>query len=295
MKTMTSPEKTDAQQASKASAGLSPLNRRGAAVHHDLYRVTPDPDGERARLKKESRVLGLGFLVMFTCIIGGVSMTFNGAWKQGYAVSLPRLPYSQAPSEPPQFQVQGAGVLDWRATEDLDLRDNAEDDLDPAVVKDLTPIHIYMNREHVGTCYARLNSGETPASLRLPNQEPGPVRTAMENAFLQARLFGLLPTRYPAAFGLLMGVLAIVAPVLLIPFYRFWMRSVTAPLGWFNTRLLLGIVFYTMFTPIAVVLWIRRKLAPESDALRRQPLPASESYWVLREKQRDHKHFQRLF
>lgn len=304
--TTTPATQADPSGASAPHTGLSPLNKHGAAVHHDLFAVKPDPTEERAELKRQSRILGLGFLVVFSLIIGGLSFSFNGAWRAGFGANFPQLPYVPLPSEsadaadelraaPPLFQVKNGGAQEWRATEHLDLRHDPRDDLAPSELQDLTPIHLYFNRTHVGTCYARLNQGEVPARLRRPNLEPVPVRASLPNAIEQARLFGMLPTCYPAGFGLLMGALALVAPVLLIPFYRFWMRAVTAPLGWFNTRLILGVVFYLMFTPLALVLRVRRLFTPENDALGRAPRPKDESYWKLREKKREHTHYRRLF
>jgi hypothetical protein len=64
--------------------------------------------------------------------------------------------------------------------------------------------------------------------------------------------------------------------------YRLWM-TVGEVLGWINTRLLLGALFYLLFTPVGV--WIRlrgkdpmrRTLAPEAESYRvaRQPRPSS--------------------
>ena len=61
------------------------------------------------------------------------------------------------------------------------------------------------------------------------------------------------------------GLVALIAPVVIVPIYTFWMRFVAAPLGWLNTRLFLGLTFYLMFTPVALFLWLRRKLEPKSD------------------------------
>jgi uncharacterized protein involved in cysteine biosynthesis len=69
-------------------------------------------------------------------------------------------------------------------------------------------------------------------------------------------------------------VLALVAPGILDPVYHAWMRFGMV-LGWINTRLILGLVFYVLFTPIHFVLFLLRK-----DPMRRRMEPASDSYRI---------------
>jgi len=76
--------------------------------------------------------------------------------------------------------------------------------------------------------------------------------------------------------------LALVWPRSLARVYRLWM-AVGEVLGWINTRLILGILFYGIFTPIGLFMRLRgqdpmrRTLTPEVDTYRvvRQPRPAS--------------------
>ncbi len=87
-------------------------------------------------------------------------------------------------------------------------------------------------------------------------------------------------------WSLLLGgvliILALVWPRSLAQVYRLWM-TVGEVLGWINTRLILGILFYGLFTPIGLFMrWrgqdpMRRTLTPEVDTYRvvRQPRPAS--------------------
>jgi hypothetical protein len=71
------------------------------------------------------------------------------------------------------------------------------------------------------------------------------------------------------------GVLAamgLVLPVALRPVYKIWMRFAEA-LGWVNTRIILGVVFYLMFVPIGLVMRLfndpmRRKLDETIDSYR---------------------------
>jgi hypothetical protein len=77
---------------------------------------------------------------------------------------------------------------------------------------------------------------------------------------LIAAIFGLLLPwiweytwpRWPWAVGGVLATWGLVAPGTLLPVYRVWMKF-AAVLGWINTRLILGFVFYAMITPIGLV------------------------------------------
>jgi hypothetical protein len=78
--------------------------------------------------------------------------------------------------------------------------------------------------------------------------------------------------------GLLIGlsgvILGLIKPTLLSPFYSVWMKLASA-LGWFNTRLILGLVFFFMVLPVGLFAkWILRR-----DLLDAAFEPAKESYW----------------
>lgn len=89
------------------------------------------------------------------------------------------------------------------------------------------------------------------------------------------RLWALLPG------GVLMA-LALLWPQSLTPVYRLWM-TIGEALGWLNTRIILGAIFYLLFTPIGLYMRLRgydpmrRRLEPEADSYRvlRQPRAAS--------------------
>ncbi len=97
---------------------------------------------------------------------------------------------------------------------------------------------------------------------------------------LLAVLFGLLfpwlrGRRFPAwpwAAGAVLAALALGAPALLAPVYRAWM-AVGAALGWLNTRILLGAVFYLVVTPLAAVMRLTGR-----DPLRRRFEPRAGTY-----------------
>lgn len=81
--------------------------------------------------------------------------------------------------------------------------------------------------------------------------------------------------------GVLMA-LALLQPRSLTQVYRLWM-TIGEALGWLNTRLILGALFYLLFTPIGWYMRLRgydpmrRALVPEMDSYRvvRQPRAAS--------------------
>ena len=86
---------------------------------------------------------------------------------------------------------------------------------------------------------------------------------------------------HPRAGGALAGlgtgllVLGVLAPGVLRPVRAAWMR-VVAPIAWFNTRLLLGIVFYGILVPTGLV----RRLFGDPLAVRTAP---QTSYWITKE------------
>jgi hypothetical protein len=75
----------------------------------------------------------------------------------------------------------------------------------------------------------------------------------------------------PRSWALIVGVLlilpALLAPRILAPVYRIWM-TVGEALGWINTRILLGVVFYGLITPMGLI----RRLRTE-DPMRRRHDP----------------------
>jgi hypothetical protein len=102
-------------------------------------------------------------------------------------------------------------------------------------------------------------------------------------------LLGLAPLRYHGAtrgwalaFGALFAAVAVFCPRLLRRPYAGWMALGKA-LGWVNTRVLLGLIFWLLFTPFGFILRLMRK-DPMNRAfdhragtyrIPRQPRPAS--------------------
>ncbi len=76
----------------------------------------------------------------------------------------------------------------------------------------------------------------------------------------------------PWIIGIFLGIWAIVAPATLNFVYQIWMR-IGLVLGWIQTRLILGIVFYVIICPMAL---IKRLL--NQDTMRRSFEPNLSSY-----------------
>ncbi len=89
--------------------------------------------------------------------------------------------------------------------------------------------------------------------------------------------------------GLLLLAVGLFVPPLALRFHVFWMR-VAAVLGHVNSRVLLTLMYYGVFTPYR----LGSRLAGR-DPLRRRG-PARQSYWVERKRTRQAKEqFERLF
>jgi saxitoxin biosynthesis operon SxtJ-like protein len=77
--------------------------------------------------------------------------------------------------------------------------------------------------------------------------------------------------------GGILLVLGLAWPRSLTHVYRLWMR-VGEVLGWINTRLILGALFYLLFTPLGLYMRLRG-----TDPMRRTLAPEAESYRVVRQ------------
>ena len=84
-------------------------------------------------------------------------------------------------------------------------------------------------------------------------------------------------------------VLAIFVPVALDPIYHVWMRFGLI-LGWINTRIILGLVFYLIFTPVAFILKLLGK-----DPMHRKFSNVDKSYRVKSNSHDSREHMGRPF
>jgi len=73
-------------------------------------------------------------------------------------------------------------------------------------------------------------------------------------------------------------ILALSLPVLLKPVYIFWMKLAFI-LGWFNTRLILYVLFYLIFTPIGLLMRLFGR-----NPLDRRIEKHKDSYWRRKDK-----------
>ena len=68
----------------------------------------------------------------------------------------------------------------------------------------------------------------------------------------------LLDQQWPWIIAGVTAPAALLMLALLEPFYKTWMKTGTA-LGWINTRIVLGLMFFTIFLPISAVLFLLKK------------------------------------
>ena len=88
---------------------------------------------------------------------------------------------------------------------------------------------------------------------------------------------GQAPRVWVLILAALLMILALVLPRSLRRVYQLWM-AVGQALGWINTRLILGVIFYSLFTPIGLAMRMLGK-----DPMRRNFEPEANSYRVLRQ------------
>lgn len=85
------------------------------------------------------------------------------------------------------------------------------------------------------------------------------------------------------------GVGGAVWPAAIKPVFVGWM-VLAFPIGWFISRVILGILFYAMFTPIGLVFRLMGR-----DALRLRPPGGVETYWQPKEQAMDPRSYLRQF
>ncbi len=83
---------------------------------------------------------------------------------------------------------------------------------------------------------------------------------------------------YAGIIALLFFSIALFRPVILKPVYAFWMRLAFI-LSWINTRVILFLIFYLVFTPIGLTLRLFRV-----DLLDKRIDRNSETYWRKKDK-----------
>jgi len=101
-------------------------------------------------------------------------------------------------------------------------------------------------------------------------------------------LFGHTWPQWPWILAAVLVVWALALPATLQPVYKAWM-TIGVLLGWINTRIILGIMFFIIFAPIAMVLKVIGK-----DAMARRTNMPIASYRVICSKP-EHNHFERPY
>ena len=111
----------------------------------------------------------------------------------------------------------------------------------------------------------------TPAELR----KFGLVTAAMVLVFFELLIPWIWSLDWPIWPLVVAGILvlfALIAPAALGPFYKVWMKFALI-LGWINTRIILGFIFFVFFLPFGFVMRLfndpmRRKLDESTDSYR---------------------------
>jgi hypothetical protein len=85
-------------------------------------------------------------------------------------------------------------------------------------------------------------------------------------------IWGLAMPLWPVITAGVLAAMALILPASLRPVYKVWMRFAEA-LGWINTRIILGVLFYLMFVPVGFVMRLfndpmRRKFDETADSYR---------------------------
>lgn len=83
---------------------------------------------------------------------------------------------------------------------------------------------------------------------------------------------------YWLAAALALAALTALFPRIWVPVLRVWLPLGHA-LGWVNTRIILGVVFFVMIVPMG---WVLRRLGHDPLRLRRR---SRATYWVKRDKE----------
>ena len=96
------------------------------------------------------------------------------------------------------------------------------------------------------------------------------------------------PRLWAIALGVGLIGLGVVIPWSLKQVYKVWMR-VGHALGWVNTRILLGVIFYGLITPMGLFLRLLGK-----DAMRRVLVQEAQTYRIARSP-RSHAHMKNQF
>jgi len=91
------------------------------------------------------------------------------------------------------------------------------------------------------------------------------------------------------AVGVLIWILSLISTKAVKPIYLFWM-AVAFPIGWVISHIILGAIYFLLFTPIALVFKLMGR-----DALSREIDKEAETYWVTRDGKAEASRYARQF
>jgi hypothetical protein len=97
------------------------------------------------------------------------------------------------------------------------------------------------------------------------------------------------PTAIGAGLAIFIGSIGWWKPRAIRPIYLGWMIA-AFPIGWTVSRMILGILFYGVFTPLGLCFRILRR-----DALSLKLQPEAASYWTLKETPGDPRRYFRQY
>ena len=106
--------------------------------------------------------------------------------------------------------------------------------------------------------------------------------------FLPVVLSGQEPRAWALTASAVLGIPALTMPRLLTPVYRCWMY-IGHGLGWVNTRIILGILYYLLFTPAG---WLMRRFG--SNPMYPTRVAEADTYRILKDA-RPASHMKRQF
>ena len=101
-------------------------------------------------------------------------------------------------------------------------------------------------------------------------------------------IFGYSTPYWPFIAAVVFAVVALIRPVLLGPVNNVWLK-ISDVLGWVNTRLVMGIMFFLLIAPIGILMRLFGK-----DTLNNKLSEKESSYRIIT-KVRDKKHLEKPF
>ena len=106
--------------------------------------------------------------------------------------------------------------------------------------------------------------------------------------FVLPWIFSFSTPYWPFIAALVFAVVALLRPVLLGPVNRIWLK-ISDVLGWINTRLVMGVMFFLLIAPIGILMRLLGK-----DTLSKKLSDEQTSYRIIT-KVRDKKHLEKPF